>query len=194
MNESLDQSLRTLEKQLNELGRPVIGLLNEGISQGETARRMTSAGLALPADLAVLYEWHDGTSSFSGVKLDDLHLIPGFYFPDLDEALTNYEVFKSDSRWDEAWLPVLANGGGDFYAVDCTNNPETAGQVHNFMLGEAQHPVEYLSLTAMFATYVQAFRQGIYFLHPSGYLDAHDQRFFELAKTLNPEAPGWDLY
>jgi cell wall assembly regulator SMI1 len=194
MNESLNHSLQTLERQLNDMGRPVIGLLKDGISQGETARKITAAGLAVPPGLADLYAWHDGTSGDAGMNLDDLHLVPGFYFPDIDEAITNFEVFKSDSRWDETWLPVLANGGGDFYAVDCSGNPDTAGQVHNFMLGEAQHPVEYLSVADMFGTFVQAFSQQIYFLHPLGYLDANDQLFVELGRELNPEAPGWGLY
>jgi hypothetical protein len=194
MSESLDESLEIIAKHLSDMQRPVLRVLQRGIAEPEVRRKLSSAGLVAPVGFAMLYGWHNGTLDYPGAKLDDIHIVPGFYFPELDEALTNYATFKSDPRWREGWLPILANGGGDFYAVDCSDNVATQGHIHNFMLDEMEHPLEYLSISAMFAAFAAAYDRKIYFLHPSGYLDANDEAYVEMARTMNLTAPGWALY
>lgn len=194
MSESLNESLQIIARHLSDMQRPVLKVLQRGIAGSEVCRQLNTAGLAAPDGLTTLYEWHNGTLDYPGAKLDDIHIVPGFYFPDLDEALINYATFKSDPRWRKGWLPLLANGGGDFYAVDCSDNVATQGHVHHFMLDEMEHPLEYFSISAMFSAFAAAYNRQIYFLHPSGYLDANDEAFVDMARTMNPAAPGWALY
>ncbi len=194
MTDSLDDSLQTITDYLTHLGRPVVELFEDSLSRAEVTGKLEEVSLSTPSDVASLYRWHNGTREFPGAKLDDIQIVPGFHFPNLDETLNNYRTFKKNSRWSPDWLPLLANGGGDFYAVDCARNSATYGQVSNFMLGEAQHLVEYTSVSSMFGTFAEAYRRAIYFLDPQGYLEADDDAFFELAEMLNPDAPAWTQY
>ncbi|SDS89067.1 Cell wall assembly regulator SMI1 [Pseudarthrobacter equi] len=194
MPADLDNSLPELLGHLSILSRPVTGVLQAGLPERVLFEKSVIAGLVLPDDVIRLYAWRDGTLDYPGAMLDDIHIIPGFYFPNLDETLANHAVFRDDTRWDPAWLPLLANGGGDFIAVDCSGTPGSWGQVRHFMLGEPEHPVLYLSVSSMFETFVEAFNRGIFFLHPSGYLDADDDAYAQLARMMNPEARGWDAY
>lgn len=194
MPADLRTSLDGILAHLVTLGRPVTQVLKDGLPEGHAARRASGAGLVLPADVAGLYEWRDGTLDYPGAMLDDIHIIPGVYFPSLDETLSNHTAFRDDERWDPSWLPLLANGGGDFFAVDCSGNPGSWGQVSHFMLGEPEHPMLYLSVSSMFATFAEAFNRGIFFPHPSGFLEADDDAYAQLARMMNPEARGWDAY
>lgn len=194
MPADLRTSLDGILAHLVTLDRPVTQVLKDGLPEGHAASRASGAGLVLPTDVANLYEWRDGTLDYPGAILDDIHIIPGFYFPSLDEALANHAVFRDDTRWNPAWLPLLANGGGDFFAVDCSGNPGSWGHVRHFMLGDPEHHVLYLTVASMLETFVAAFDRGIFFLHPSGYLDADDEAYAALARSMNPEARGWDAY
>ncbi|WP_045730420.1 SMI1/KNR4 family protein [Pseudarthrobacter chlorophenolicus] len=194
MPADLDNSLPELLGHLSVLSRPVTGVLQAGLPERILLEKAANAGLVLPGDVIKLYAWRDGTLDYPGAMLDDIHIIPGFYFPSLYETLANHAVFRDDARWNPSWLPLLANGGGDFFAVDCSDNPGSWGHVRHFMLGEPEHHVLYLTVSSMFETFVAAFDRGIFFLHPSGHLDADDEAYAALARTVNPEARGWDAY
>jgi len=135
-----------------------------------------------------LYGWKDGTQTV-GVKLDDIQIFPGFYLLSLEDAIANYRAFVADSRWSPGWLPLFANGGGDFYLVDLGGEP--SGLVRHFRIDEPEHPVEFLSLPDMTSTLAAAFEQGVIFVDLNGYLEMHDLRFASLAAELNPGVPWW---
>lgn len=101
--------------------------LRPGIKSDALNGSMEAIGLFAPADLCDLYEWRNGTDT-QGAKLDDIHLWPGFYFLTIKDAIANYGAFVADSRWDRAWIPVFANGGGDFYAVICETGRSELGR------------------------------------------------------------------
>jgi hypothetical protein len=61
------------------------------------------------------------------------------------------------------WLPLFANGGGDFYAADLAGDP-IEPPIIGFILGEHEHPIEY-------------------------YLEADDKRHAELARHHKPSLP-----
>ena len=103
--------------------------------------------------------------------------------------VTNYRTFVTDERWTPGWLPVFANGGGDFYVVDLS--PTATGTVRHFWIDEAEHPIEFSSLSAMMATLTQGFARGIFTVDPDGYLEMDDLVFGELATELNPDVPYW---
>ncbi|HEX5856918.1 MAG TPA: SMI1/KNR4 family protein, partial [Microbacterium sp.] len=114
---------------------------------------------------------------------------PGFYFLSLEDATASYRAFRDDPRWTSGWLPIFANGGGDFYVVDLDRN--AAGGVRHFGIDEAEHPIEFSSLATFLATLAESFRHGVFFVDEDGYLEMEDARFAELAAVLDPEVQWW---
>ncbi len=108
----------------------------------------------------------------------------------LDDSLTTYRAVAADSRWDPAWLPIFANGGGDFYATRCGAGDGT-GSVVGFLVGQSEHPIEYESLTAMAATILACYEEGVFFLSKEGYLEADDHAHAAIARRLNPALGFW---
>ena len=91
---------------------------------------------------------------------------------------------KDDSRWCPSWLPVFANGGGDFYAINLSLGRDR-GTIVGFLLGESEHPIEYQSVKAMFATLLACYQEGIFALNPEGYLDMDDAQHALVAQRFN---------
>jgi cell wall assembly regulator SMI1 len=180
------ESLRLIQGYLDRLGRqPTLERLQPGVEPEALNKKVEAVGLSAPADLAELYEWRNGTNA-SGAVLDDLHVWPGFYFLSVEDAIANYTAFVRDARWDRGWLPVFANGGGDFYAVVCHKGRGDWGQVIYFRIDEIEHPVEFHSIQALLATLAAAYESGIFFIDDRGYLEMNDVEFSELANSVDP--------
>jgi len=190
MTDNLSDSLAIIETALRNLGRDALMTsLRSGLSADAVRSKLDSAGLPTTLELETLYGWRNGAASDTAASLDDIHLFPGFYLLSLEDALTNYRAFVGDQRWASGWLPVLANGGGDFYVVDL--GQAAAGAVRHFRIDEAEHPIEFSSLSAMTATVAQGFERGIFSVDPSGYLEMDDLVFGDLATAMNPDVTYW---
>jgi hypothetical protein len=177
---------------LHHLGRAATtGLLRPGLPAAQTRADLRERGLVPSDEVVDLYAWHDGTDAPAGTLLDDMHLFPGFYFSSLEEALANYDAFRDDRRWNPDWLPVFANGGGDFLAVTCSARPENRGQVIHFRIDESQQPVEFPSVSRMLETVAAAYREQVYFVDADGYLEMDDVVFGDLARRFNPDVAWW---
>lgn len=178
----IEAGLKGLER------RALLAALRPGLSPDEVGRLLKAAGLPIDAPVEALYAWRDGTQT-AGVTLDDIHVFPGFYLLCLEDAIANYRAFVGDPRWNPGWLPLFANGGGDFYLVDLGGQP--SGSVRHFRIEEVEHPVEFRSLPDMASTLAAAFERRIFFVDPDGYLEMDDLRFAALAAELNPGVPWW---
>lgn len=190
MNNDVSVSLATIEAALGRLGREaLLQSLQSGLPADAVRSTLDSTGLASTPDLEAVYGWRNGTAPDSPASLDDIQLFPGFHLLSLEDAVTNYREFVTDERWTPGWLPVFANGGGDFYVVDLSTTG--AGDVRHFWIDESEHPVEYSSLSAMMATLAQGFERGIFFVDPDGYLEMDDLVFGGLATELNPGIAHW---
>lgn len=186
------QHLDAIAASLARLGRnELLDRLNPGTERTALASRLRAAGLAAPTRLCELFEWHDGTRVEPGVILDDVQFFPGFYFCSSGDALTNYGAFRDDPRWQEGWLPIFANGGGDFYAIDLAAVEHDDAPVVGFMLGQPDHPIEYEGLELMFATLAKSFEVGAFFVDERGYLEADDVAHGEVARIFNPRVDLW---
>ncbi|WP_137939569.1 SMI1/KNR4 family protein [Chitinivorax sp. B] len=173
-------------------GRPVVNLLQPGMEKNAAKSLVADTGLVLTDDIYELYEWRNGTKVVPGTILDDLHFFPGFYFLSLEDALTSYQAFKDDDRWDKCWLPLFANGGGDFYVADLSLPANGASPVRGFMIGEINHPIEYESVGSMIKTLALCYRNGAYYLDADGrYLEANDNEHALIAKVNNPSVLLW---
>lgn len=189
MTDDPSAPLAAIETALRHLDRgPLLRSLQSGLSDSTVQSSLDGVGLSTPPELEALYGWHDGTST-SGVVLDDIHLFPGFYLLSLEDALANYRAFVTDSRWTAGWLPIFANGGGDFYVLDLSSS--AVSPVRHFRIEESEHPIEFGSLGALLATLAAAFARGVFFVDPHGYLEMDDLTFGELAAELNPDVGWW---
>lgn len=182
--------LSQLEAALTRLDRQgLLRTLRPGLSAAEVQEFLGSVGLKSNPELEALYSWRDGTSTEGVAAVDDIHMFPGFYLLSLEDAVANYRAFVTDRRWDSGWLPVFANGGGDFYVVDLGSQDD--GPVRHFRIDESEHPIEFSSIKDMLRTLVQAFERGIFFVDAGGYLEMDDLAFGMLAAELNPHISWW---
>lgn len=189
--ETLQDALNKILEWLAEHDRPVVALLQDGIDAQEVKAASEGLPLRLPQELVALYGWRNGTRSAEGDILDDLHFMPGYYLLSLEESLTHYRAFKDDERWKPNWFPILANGGGDFYAVGCTTGAEERAPVIGFLLDEPEQPIEYASVTSMMLTIAQCYEAGAYFLSEDGYLEVDDEAVVPIGRKFNPDVPIW---
>lgn len=189
MIEGLDSSLRAIEGALRKLGRDtLLRVLQPGASAATVRAALEAAGLSSTDEIETLYGWHNGIVH-SDATIGQISLWPGQFFSSIEGAVANYRAFVDDRRWTRGWLPVFPDGGGDFYVVDLST-PGTA-PVRHFRIDEAEHPIEFGSLSAMFATLAEAYRRGIFFVTPEGYLSRDTPAFAELAAQMNPDVEWW---
>lgn len=176
--------LSQLEAALTRLDRQgLLRALRPGLSAVEVQEILGSVGLTSNAELEALYGWRDGTSTEGVAAIDDIHMFPGFCLLSLGDAIANYRAFVTDRRWEPGWLPVFANGGGDFYVVDLGSHECPA---RHFRIDESEHPIEFSSIKDMLRTLAQAFERGTFFMDAGGYLEMDDLAFGTLAAELNP--------
>ena len=185
----LVDALASIERGLDRLGRhALLRALRPGVSVGQTRDLLSSAGLPSSEQVETVYEWRDGTDT-SGGSLDDIHVFPGFYFLSAEDAVANYRAFVADPRWSPGWLPLFANGGGDFYVVDLGS--DVPDLIRHFRIDESEHPLEFESLAAMLSTLAAGFDRSVFFVDSNGYLEMDDLAFASLAAELNPRVPWW---
>lgn len=183
-------SLAKLEAALARLDRRrLLQALRPGVSAGKVQQLLGAVGLPSNAELETLYSWRDGTSTDGVAAVDDIHMFPGFYLLSIEDAIANYRAFETDRRWSSGWLPVFANGGGDFYVVDLAS--QDGSPVRHFRIDESEHPIEFSSINDMLSTLTQAFERGIFFVDADGYLEMDDLVFGKLAAELNPSIIWW---
>lgn len=186
----LAEALEKIEAAMQRFDRQVLlRALKPGVAGSEVRASLGSVGLAAPSALEELYGWRDGTSTVRVASVDDIHLFPGFYLLSVEDAIANYRAFVTDSRWRTGWLPIFANGGGDFYVLDLSSPTESP--VRHFRIDEAEHPIEFSSLRAMLTTVAQGFERGSFFVDPDGYLEMDDLAFGALAAELNSDVDWW---
>lgn len=183
------QALARVEAALTRLGRDtLLRALRPGLNGDEVDRRLRSIDLPDHPLVRSLYGWHDGVDS-DGASIGDLAVFPGFYPLPLDDAIRNYEAVPPDHRWSPGWLPVFADGGGDFYVVGL--GAGAGGVVRRFRIEESEHPAEFRDLADMVDTLAAALERGIVFVDGDGYLEMDDHTFAALARQLNPTIPWW---
>lgn len=168
---------------LRQHQRVVVDLLQPGLS--EDAVRAEHTPFALSPGVAGLYRWRNGTRLSQEHALDDHYFVPGYYFLALEDALAARRTY-GDIEW-KSWLPLFANGGGDFYVVD-----HQSGQILSFMNDLPDAAPIYASVTAMLKTAAACYRQGAYFVGGDGLLDVNEEAEKQLARRHNPGIAYWE--
>ena len=165
-------TLEAIFGQLAKLGRPVAQRRRRGLAAHQVAERFSAAGLNCHPDVAAAYAISDGTDAFDGDTIGDLSFFPGYYWLSIEDALTTYRALKPDGRWREDWVPLFASGGGDFYAVVCSDRELAFGGMVGFILGEPDHLIEFPNLGAMLTTVWRSFEEKAFHVTPEGDMEA----------------------
>ena len=192
MTSGIEQSLRAIESSLGRLSRhKLLGALAPGLTPLDVRAQLARAGLASNADVEAFYQWHNGTADDPSLTLADLWMFPIFYPLSLEEAIAYRAELIQYGRWDEWWIPVFADGSGDFMAVDLSESGH--GRVFNFDNEFAEAPLKYESLSDMMATMAAAFERGIFFVDDRTNAIWQDVvEFNQLAAAMNPDIEWWN--
>ena len=159
----LETAIDLIFAHLQRLGSLVASRRRAGKSEAKVESQIRSLGLQAPEDLVRLYSTCDGTETTEGERLGTIQFFPGFYWMNLDEAVTVYQSISKDERWERSWFPIFGNGGGDFYAVICDQESPFFGEVVGFVVGEQAQIVEFKSVTTLFETIERCFAQKAFF-------------------------------
>jgi len=181
MQKNISEHLDNMLLHLQNWNFPVCKLLNDPIDKDQISKMFQKIGLSPPEELIDLYQWRNGTDVKPGTVLDNIHIIPGYYFLSLEDAITCFLSFKDDDRWKPYWFPIFSNGGGDFYALDFSKANGRHAPVVGFLLGEPNQDTEYLSLASMLQTFSECYDKGIVFLTAEGYLVYRDGNYLTVA-------------
>lgn len=168
----------------------LLATLAPGLPRETTDVLLRGASLDPREELLDLYEWRDGSSQANVDRIGNMYFLPGFYFLALEDALKNYEAFLPDTRWQRGWLPIFADGGGNFLFIDLSERG--AASIRHFRLEEVEHPVEYENLHNMLKTVSRAYQDKVFFVDSEGYLEMNDDEYASLAHELNPSVNWWE--
>ena len=182
--------LDRIRSGLERLGRArAIALLQPGVPPARVQEVLSELALTPPPGVPAMYEWANGSDTSAAATLDDLYLIPGYYFLSLEDAAAEYRA-RVGPGWDAAWLPVFADGGGGFFAVICDPDAGELGHVLG-LDGDGFPPATAFSSVAnMASTFAQAYDDGLIEVR-DGYLEWDDAEFARLAARINSEAEYW---
>jgi cell wall assembly regulator SMI1 len=173
-----------LTARLRRLERSCVDMLKPGIAPFDVEDAVAPAGTA-PDDLVSMYGRHDGVDLPVGRTLGDGHLIPGYYWMPLAEAVEHYRGFDSLAEiWPPCWFPILADGGGGYLAVVCDPGHPDYGAVVEYLPGEPEQDLVYDSVSMMLATAIRCFEAGAWRVK-GAFLDEDFEASEALADTLN---------
>jgi cell wall assembly regulator SMI1 len=165
---------------------PVSQFLQPGATHDELSALATTMGMPLPAELQDFYAWHNGTAE-SGATLGELAFLPGYYVLSIQEALAQRASYLP-LGWPHSWLPVFADGGGDFKALDLSRSKGIAAPVTWYF--DAEWCDEYGSLEALLFTVRAACDAGALFFSSDGF-EIDSDRYALVARRFNPHIRLW---
>lgn len=176
---------------LRRLNRPVAQKLREGIEPHSLSRSLARFGLEAPMQLSELYGWRDGTAISDTDTIGEIAFIPGYHFLSMERGLLHYASLLDSPYWNATWLPILTNGGGDFFVVDLAKRDHFSAPIIVFRLGEEIQEQEYDSIALMIETIRRSFYENAYYVNEAGFLDEDAQKHRRIAAEINPQSPAW---
>jgi hypothetical protein len=181
IHETLDRIL----DHLQQLKRPVVSRLQQGLSRKQIIKNASNVKLRLPDSAIDLLGWRNGTDLSAGKTLGELSFFPGYYLMSVEEAVSDYASLSRNTLWDKSWFPLFCSGGGDFYAIVCNQDHATDGAIVDYFRDDFDHEIEYVSLTAMLATIEACYQSGAFYTDTDGYLSVNDAQRRSIAAIMN---------
>ncbi len=117
----MTNTILELDRHISSLRPDYYPDLNRALTDEEIASLEFKYSITLPADLKQLYKWKNGQKELSF----DSFVNNSTFIPleqALDTARNNTGMIGSDfdikNWWNEHWIPVFHNGGGDYICYD----------------------------------------------------------------------------
>lgn len=148
----MKSQLQILDNNLRTLRPECYSSLNEPLTEEEIKHLEEKYGIALPEDLKLLYMWKNGQDVESYESF-----VNNSTFMPLEEVLSSASEmtdmigadFEIENWWNENWLPIFHNGGGDHICYDMEGTfTSTKGQLIEFWHADSDRNVIAPSLKA----------------------------------------------
>jgi len=98
---------------------------------------------ALPAQLAILYRWHNGQTGFRSLSEEDNRI-----FLPISRTIAAWQFLRNEpdlkDRPPRSRLPVFANGAGDYLMLETEG--ENEGKLIGWFHDDDRRPTEYASI------------------------------------------------
>lgn len=115
----MQNQLEILDSYLKNLRPEFYSELNNPLTENEIQALEESYNITLPADLRELYKWKDGQKCSDSFVNNSMFMSLEAV---LDSAKEMTEMIGNDfdieNWWNESWLPIFHNGGGDHICYD----------------------------------------------------------------------------
>jgi len=187
MTETLDRILTHLRRL--ERGAP--DRLQRGLTRDELRVWEKKLSLLFTEELESLYCWRNGTREEPADVFEMRYFFPGYYFVPLEEAAEIYRGQRIDPEWLPGWLPVFANGGGDYLIVPCAQQRMPTSSVLGWEHGEPDKSAEYETVSSLLQTVEAAFREGAFFVDDEDMMDVDQEQYRRIALQFNPTIRKW---
>lgn len=140
------------------------GRLQPGVNDATLDAFEIRFGLRLPLQFRELYHWRNGQEPTCNASFQRNRM-----FCSLDEVAETKSMldgmigfdFEDPRWWRRAWIPFLANGGGDYLCLDLSaEDGGTPGQLIAFWHNRDTRPVEYSSIDDWLFKLVDSMNNG----------------------------------
>lgn len=185
---TVGESLEELLDIMGELAMPATDNFLSGLPREEITSLTQDLGLSLAPELIELYEFRNGVLS-NGRHRRDISIYYGYWMLPLHEAAENY---RRISHWDEhisSWFPVLYCDG-DYFHLDCQAAEDEKPSVVAAML-ESDPEVEYSTLSSMFHTFAECYKQGAFVVTDGVMVDHDELKVNQIGLQNNPDVRYW---
>jgi hypothetical protein len=164
--------LRGLLGHLDRLKRQqALNLVLPALSNDEVVADLAAAGVT-GADPVLDWYTSWGGQTPGGV-LGLMDVLPGFYALSLADALAHR---GQHPEWPGGWLPILADGGGDYYVTDTSS---TAAPVLRHRFDDAEPERVSDSLTSFLVAANRAFDEHVIYVS-DGFLEQDEKAWRSL--------------
>lgn len=173
------------------LGRDLGTVLLPGASAMEIATATKGLPFHLPRSAVELYRWRSGTKR--GVApFGKMDFLPGWHLDEIEKIAKQYVelVEVLPDIWKKGTVPIFGSSGSDCLSIECRAKVADDGAIYCLREGLAME-IEFASLRTMLATYLEAFKEGVFPADSKGFLQPERTRFAAIARRLNPGVRRW---
>ncbi|MFB7952757.1 hypothetical protein [Streptomyces sp. NPDC056045] len=180
----LIKAIERLWVEVERLNRPIVGFRAPGISASEVELLF---GALIPEDVVTWFNWSNGVEYHPGQIQDDAALVPGYEPLSLIEAKAVRDSYGiADTVLGRLYIPLLATGGGDFYAAVYEASLRPPRIAHVMIGGESK--IAYDDLEGMVDSFCDFYRTGVFFVSDEGALEADDSRWVEVESEAGSDS------